>query len=277
MKICIFADPRIRRSVEIADALRKSAHRLGWKSEVVETVHKEPRGDLIAGYGWRNREIFEAYRKAGLHYLYFDLGYWGRKKSRSDVSGYHKAVFDARHATGYFRRGRPHDRMAGAPEIVPWNGGGTHIIVAGLSAKAAMASDRGVMEWEHETIAKLRQITRRPIVYRPKPSWKAARPVDGTIFSPRSQLIGEVLQSAHALVTLHSNAALDALAAGVPIYAEEGVGSVMSMRSLDQIEHPPYPEGREQLFADVGYCHWSVPEIANGTMWAQFMADGMIG
>ena len=276
MKVVVYAEPHTRRSSQIGEALLNGARRMGWSADITPRLHIEAKGDIIAAYGWKNVQMFNAYRKAGRHFLYVDLGYWSRKRSRGDFSGFHKCVLDARHATKYFQRNRPADRIKGAPSIEPWQSSGKHIILAGMSAKGAGASGQPTLAWELATIAKLRKVTDRPIIYRPKPSWRDAKPIDGTTFSPGTQPIAEVLRGAHALVTYHSNASLDALAAGVPIYAHEGLGSVMSMGSLADIETPPRPAGRKQLFADIGYCQWSVAEITDGTMWAQFVADGML-
>lgn len=274
MNVCVFQYQHSR-SKRVAQALAEGAGRVGWKIEITEESHLRPRADILMSYGWVNRPMFEAYRLAGGHYIYVDLGYWTRKRARSDYSGHHKVVLDARHATAYFRRNRPHDRLDGAPPIKPWAKNGRHIVIAGLSAKGAVGSGMRPLAWEHETIARLRQLTDRPIVYRPKPSWRDARPIEKTIFSPSEQPIEEVLQGAHALVTLHSNAALDALAAGVSIYAQEGLSSVMST-PLEEIEKPRRPDDREQFFADVSYCHFTRQEIATGMVFDQFRADGLL-
>lgn len=265
--------PRSRR---IGEALANGARRMGWEVEETTEVHTKPRGHMLAGYGWRNRNTFRAYRAANLPFFYVDLGYWGRKVAGGDYSGFHKVVLNDRHATAYFRRNRPHDRSAAAPPIRPWRTTGSHIVLAGLSAKAAAAIGQRALEWETATIAALRAVTGRPLVYRPKPSWKDAQPIPGTRFSPGSEPIEAVLQNAWALVTLHSNAAVDALAAGIPVYAKEGLASVLSMPSLTEIERPPLPDGREQFIADVGYCHWTRAEIADGTMFRQFQKDGLL-
>lgn len=274
MNVCVFRYQHPR-SKKIADALADGAKRVGWGVVDTEEEHLQPKADMLLAYGWRNQPMFEAYRRAGLHFIYCDLGYWSRKRARSDYGGYHKVVLDGRHATSYFRRNRPGDRLEGAPLIGPWQQGGRHIVLAGLSAKGAVASGMRPLAWEYQTIAALRKLTDRPIIYRPKPSWRDARPIEKTIFSPGEQLIEEVLRGAHMLVTLHSNAALDALAAGVPVHAVEGLASVMST-PLENVENPLRPNDRQQFFADVSYCHWVRTEIASGMVFDQFRADGLL-
>lgn len=275
VRVCIYVD-RHPRSAPIGAALLAGAKRMGWDAFVTRDWHETPRADLLAGYGWCNRAMFEAYRAAGRHFIYVDLGYWHRKQYRSDYGGLHKLVVDGRHATAYFRRNRPRDRLAGAPEIKPWRQNGAHIVLAGLSAKGAASSGLKPLVWEHDIISRLKRVTGRSIVYRPKPSWTSAQPIPGTIFSPPEQPLSEVLADAWALLTLHSNAALDALAAGVPVRAQEGLASVMSMASVECVEFPPCNGDREQLFADIGYCHWTRHEIADGTALALLRDDGLL-
>ncbi len=276
MKVCIFQHKHPR-SRKLAVAFAQGAARMGWQFEHTTELHIVPRADLLLAYGWLNREMFEAYHRAGLHYVYADLGYWARKRDRNDYGGHHKLVVNGRHATGYFQRHpRPGDRLQLAPPLQPWRSGGQNVIIAGLSAKGAIGHGMRPMAWENEVIAKLRKLTDRPLVYRPKPSWKDARPIQGTIFSPGDKPIEAELAEAHALVTVSSNAALDALAAGVPVHALEGLASVMST-PLEQIEQPLRPEGRKQWLQDVSYCHWTRAEVASGTPLAMFRDEGLLG
>lgn len=278
MRVIVLVD-RHPRSKRLSEALASGATRLGWHAEVTDQQHSVPRGDLCVAYGWLpHHETMVTYRKAGASFLHVDLGYWERKRTQGDYGGNHKVVLNARHPTAYFRRRRPATRIDGAPEIQPWRRDGRHIVVAGLSAKGAVSIGRNPLSWEHDVIGRLKRITNRPIVYRPKPSWRDARPIQGTIWSPPEQTIHDALKGAWALVTMYSNAAIDALAAGIPVYAEDGVAKVMSISSLAEIDRPPELslKERKQFLADVGYCHWTKAEIADGTMFRQFVADGLI-
>lgn len=276
MNIVILRYGRNVRSAKIAEALAAAARVMGWPAQVRDDA-PPPRADtLLAAYGWVHRDAFAAQAKAGGRFLYVDLGYWTRKLYQGDYDGLHKVVVGARHATGYFKRGRPHDRLDGAPEVRPWRATGRHIILAGMSGKGAASVGLQPYEWERRMIRQLRKVTDRPILYRPKPSWKQAQPLDGAAFSPRTEPIGVALVDAWALVTPHSNAALDALAAGVPIHAAEGLASVMST-PLDEIETPRRGGDVQQLLADIGYCHWTRSEIADGTMFRMLIEDGMLG
>ena len=278
MKVCVFRyeHPRSKR---MADALEAGVMHMGW--ELVATAQPEMAkkcgADMLMAYGWVNRPLFDYYRSAGRSFLYLDLGYWTRKVSAGDYSGFHKAVVNARHATAYFKRGRPLDRMEDAPIIQPGHFGGDHIVVAGLSGKSAESFGFRPMEWEQQTVEAIRKLCDRPIVYRPKPSWRDARPIAGTRFSSSNETIGKALAGAYGLVTLQSNAAIDALAAGIPHYAEQGLASVVGCRSLEElVKNPRQYHDREQFLADVGYCHWRRSEMEDGSMFRQFLIDGFL-
>jgi hypothetical protein len=276
---CIVLVDRHPRSKRLSEALAAGAVRIGWHAETTDEQHTVPRGDLCVAYGWLpNRDTLSAYRATGAQFLHVDLGYWERKRAQGDYGGNHKVVLNARHPVAYFRRQRAATRVDGAPEVGSWRRDGRHILVAGLSAKGAISIGRNPLSWEHDIIRRLKQITKRPIVYRPKPSWRDARPIEGTIWSPPEQTIDEALRGAWALVTMYSNAAIDALAAGIPVFAEDGVAKAMSMPSLADIEKPPQfsIKERKQFLADVGFCHWTKAEIADGTMFRQFLHDGLI-
>jgi hypothetical protein len=278
VKVIVLVD-RHPRSKRLSEALASGAVKVGWRAEITDEQHSVPRGDLCVAYGWiPNQETIIAYRRAGANFLHVDLGYWARKRQQGDYGGNHKVVLNARHPIGYFRRRRPATRIDGGPEIQPWRQDGQHIVVAGLSAKGAASIGRNPLSWENDIIGRLKKITNRPIVYRPKPSWRDARPIMGTIWSPPEQTIHQALEGAWALVTMYSNAAIDALAAGIPVYAEDGVAKAMSISSLTEINHPPElsVKERKQFLADVGFCHWTKAEIADGTMFRQFVSDGLI-
>lgn len=278
MKFCVFRYEH-RRSKEMADAIERGVQRMGWQLEAtsVREVAAKSDADVFVSYGWVNKSLFDSYLNSGRAYLYIDLGYWHRKNGMGDYSGFHKVVVNARHATDYFQRKRQADRLEDAPEIQPWRDCGDHIIVAGLSGKSAGSWDLRPMEWELRTVEAIRALCDRPIVYRPKPSWRDARPIAGTQFSGGNESIGAVLAGAYGLVTLQSNAAIDALAAGVPFCAEAGLASAVGCRSLEElITRPRRNIDRVQFLADVGYCHWTRAEMADGSMFAQFLADGLL-
>lgn len=222
-------------------------------------------------------KILSDYRAAGKRAIYIDLGYWGRR-NRTRWDGYHKLALNSRHPTDYFQR------IPKGPErfsefgltISPWRKSGRHILLVGMSAKAAHAEGFEPEQWERETIARLRQLTDRPIVYRPKPNWRDARPLEGTQFGQGAAL-ADALVDCHAVVAHHSNAAIDALLAGIPCICPEGAASVLSGHQLEQIENPPMPDGREQWACDLAWTQWTVEEMEAGLAYRYLVTEGLLG
>lgn len=279
MKVVIYEQRSHVRSKIICDAMQLGISRCG--DFVVRTYADQFRsaGDewaVFYGLDGKLKEIFDTYSKLG-RAVYVDLGYWGRTQG-GKLAGFHKIVLNGRHPEGYHRRGYPSDRFAAHNvAIQPWRSGGTHILIAGMSDKAAFYAGFKVEEWERETIAKLQAVTTRPIVYRPKPSWKAARPIDGVQYSEPAVPLELAMKHAWAVVTHHSNVAVDAILAGVPAFCWHGVAREMSSQDIGQIEHPFRPEGRLEWASDIAYTQWSVVEIAYGLPWAHFKREGLVG
>lgn len=276
MKICIYSDLHPR-SKYVSQSMYEGANAVGLDVEITHDRHFEPRGDILVAYGWKNEDMFSAYEKAGLHYLYIDLGYWGRRHFESKYGGYYKVVLNGRHPTRYFRRrARSFDRLDGnTPEVKPWRVAGNNIIVAGHSDKAALSIGRRFGEWEEDTISKIKKVSNLPIVYRPKPCHGVVRPIQDTTFSHRFESIYHIFDNAYVLVAYHSNVAIEALAYGVPVIVEDGPCATMGS-CLDKIDNLYRPQDREQFVADLSYCQWRRSEMSNGGVYQQFMDDGLI-
>jgi hypothetical protein len=223
---------------------------------------------ILWGYVETCQEIMRAYKAAGKVAVYLDLAYWER-------DSYYKVSINARHPTEYFQK-RNHDdarRRKFIKSVAPFKTG-SWILVAGMGAKAAWAEKcEPVNSWERTAIEGIKYHTDRPIVFRPKTG--VVGPIDGTIFGA-DQLLSVQLDKAHAVVTHHSNVAVEGLVAGVPAFAWYGVSSVMGLQDLSKIEAPYYPENREQWLNDVAYTQWSVDELRDGICWRHLKDEGLV-
>lgn len=211
--------------------------------------------------------------------VYVDLGYWGRREG-GRWTGFHKVVVNARHPVAYFRKPQ-HDRKRihhfSGLLAQPWTLTGNHILLAGMGDKGALAEGFEPEQWERQAIDILQAATDRPILYRPKPSWKTAKPIPGTLYSdPAKRVVEDELQNCWAVVTHHSNVAVDALVAGVPTFCWGGVAADLSSQKLHQIERPIYAEGRDGWMADIAYTQWSVAEMERGDCWRHLRTEGLV-
>lgn len=223
--------------------------------------------------------------------VYVDLGYWGRRAG-GRWAGYHKVVVNDRHPTAYFqRRPMPPDRLArfhvkpligysGFQHIQAWRPKSAPILLAGMGDKGAIAEGFRPEQWERDMVEQIRRHTRRPILYRPKPSWKGAKPIEGCGYSSVLVTAEKELEKAWCVVTHHSNVAVDAMVQGIPAFVASGVASRLCehVSSIDDIECPA-PKSQvdvEQFCADLAYTQWNIDEMKKGLPWQHLKAEGLI-
>lgn len=270
------------RAKTICDAMFAGIKLVGDAVEVVpEISYNRVRYDVAVFYGYKSKlpQVMADYRAAGRQAVYVDLGYWGRRVG-GKRAGYHKIAINARHPTAYFQQRKHIDDRARALNVaaLPWqdNGRRGHIIVAGMSKKSSIAEDVPFQSWETKAIRDIARFTDRRIVYRPKPSCKFSKPIAGAEFSTDEQTFEQALVGAHAVVTHHSNVAVEAIAAGVPAFCWHGVAKPMSLQDLSKIEDPWRPDGREQWISDICYTQFTVEEMTRGVPWRHLKEEGLI-
>lgn len=278
LEVKLFEIDSHHRSKVVVQAMAKGISRVGDRPAIKPAVNYRPDDQVIVFYGLVGA-LAKAIRRqqaVGGTAIYVDLGYWGRRQG-GRWTGYHKIAVNSRHPTEYFQR-RPHDetrfRRLGV-SMMPWKRG-RNILIAGMGDKGSLAEGFQPGEWERSAVEQLRKLTDRPIIYRPKPSWLKARTIDGTIFSPPRQKIEEVLADCHAVVTHHSNVAVDGLMDGIPAFCFEGVAVPMALADLTRIEHPEYPADRQRWANDIAWTQWSIAEMAEGLPWRHLKDEGLL-
>lgn len=215
--------------------------------------------------------IMSGYNVAGKAAVYLDLAYWHRNT-------HYKVSVGARHPTKYFQKVQhPNDRWlrvgGGYRNYRGRDDGATKILIAGMSAKAAWAEKcEPVESWERNAVAELHKYTDKAIVYRPKPSWSGAKPIPGAEFNKGPLSFDNI----HAVVTHHSNVAVEGLVAGIPAFVWDGVAVPMGLQDLSKIETPYYPRNRELWLHNVAYCQWTLEEMGNGTCWRHLKSEGLV-
>jgi hypothetical protein len=292
LKIAFWHSSKPRERI-LADAFADGVRESGDTCEKIslgaplEMYPMPPYCDVAVMVGVKSRELYRAHTRAGIHVLYLDKGYT-RHAAPGDVKlwEYWRVSLDAHHPTEWIADQRsPDDRLDRLDLVMqPWrkHGDEKHIVLAGSSAK--YHEFYGLKEpsgWARKVIAALRELTDRPIVYRPKPSWSDAVPIAGATFSQGQKSIDEELIGAHLLVTHGSNAVFEAVLLGVPcIVLGEAVAKPLSDTELTKasVADPrlaTYKE-RHQWLANLAYWQWTMPEIAAGKMW-QFMRPKIYG
>lgn len=280
MNVLFYASDKDR-EYSIAEAYKKGIEKHGDHCRILPTADVEGVDEwadvaaMIGVKGW-SRLLMDTYIAAGKHTTLIDKGYLsGAKGPRSKFC---RVSVDSFQPLEYFQAfPRPDDRFKELKIDLKPTPHGKNIIIAGGSLKYAQwhgFNGRYGMDpmttWAFDVINNLKERTSAPLVYRPKPSWQDARPLPGARFSRAPITIDEELANAYGLCTYGSNAALDALIAGVPTYVlGDGIVKPLSRTSLKEIHNPLYPTDAEryQLLCDISYCQWNLKEFESGEAW----------
>lgn len=223
--------------------------------------------------GVKSRELWHANHRAGLHLIMLDKGYV-RHSGTSRTWEYWRVSVDSHHPTQHLMRvDHPSDRFEKLGlKVKPWRSSGRHIVFAGSSAKYhEFYGLHDPTRYAEKIFKQIRRVTQnREIVYRPKPSWHDAVPIDGTTYSTGPESILDVLQGAHCLITHGSNACFEATLNGVPsIILGDGVAKPISSTDLNDIVRPKTAKDKErnQWLWNLAYWEWTMTEMHSGETW----------
>lgn len=280
LKVGFFRSDKTRERI-VAEAFIKGVNACG--DDGVVLADKDYKGitpnldvAVIMGISRAAKEYFHKYIDAGKHVIYIDKGFTRHTDDKygNRLPKYYRTSVDAFQATGYFmKQDRPSDRWkALILELEPWRKAGDHVIVAGGSEKYSFWHEHegGATGWAWATIDEVRKYTRRPIIYRPKPSWAEAVPISGTRFSRPPVGLRQELENCWALITFGSNAAVTAVCLGVPVFVlGDGIAKPMGLSDLSKIEEPYYPPDKERRkWANcLAYAQFSLDEMRDGIAW----------
>jgi hypothetical protein len=234
----------------------------GARAPLVPPDRLQPEGD-VAVYGRLRgcQEIVNAAVRDGRSFYYIDRGYFGASRDK-DYSGYFRVTRDALQHSG---RGRPaFDRLARlGVKVKPWRASGGHILVCPPGRMFGRISGFDSDQWTLEILRALRPVTDRDIVVRTKPEGPNIH---------RAPL-REDLVDCHAVVTHSSNAAVEALIAGVPVFCTDPCAAfAMGTPDVSRIEAPAMPDGREEWAATLAANQWTLEEFESGLAWGMLNA-----
>lgn len=268
-----------RRSAAVADAMAAGMKRCGVKVvRRTEAQYRGPEGDVAVFYGLEGKLLraLGDYPAEGGTAVHLDLGIWQRHAG-GRYRGFHRVAVNGRwsqpHLSG-IRRGPERLRRLGVA-VEPWrHAPHGRILLAGMGEKAALHVGHAAEAWERRAIAAIRGVTARRIVYRPKPSWLGARPIEDVDYEAPVRDID--WRDTWCLVTHHSNAAVEAIAAGVPAIVAEGPAAEMALRDPARVEWPWRPDGRAQWLQDLAWWQWDIAEMGEGSCWRWLRDEGLV-
>lgn len=241
-----------------------------------ETIEIPPDSSEVACMvGVKSGHLYRAHLRAGMRIVYIDKGYVRSREDNQEGWKYWRVSIGGHHPTKYIADAAyPSDRWeALGLGVLPWRtpDAGLHIVLAGSSEKYHQFYGlKHPTNYARKLVGKIREVSERKIIYRPKPSWRAAERIDGTEFSVGGS-INDVLKDAHALVTHGSNACFEAMLMGVPsIIMGDAVARPISSTSVEVVEDPllATDEERLRILQNLAYFQWTLREMAEGRAWS---------
>lgn len=253
MRCEILARPcMIRRAKWMLSAL---ARHCPWPAKIV--MHPTGTADVLVVYGLGEpirRAWWLEHLAAGRHGVGIDLGYWNRQgtdaRMRFSVDADHPAI----------DRAYPLDRMRhdGIELRDDYDARGP-IVLVGLGVKQVGKTGQPYQSWEQGMVRQIAEAYPvREIVYRPKSDPGAQLDGCRTVGGGK---IEDVLRGASLAVMGHSNVALDACMANIPVVCDGGIASSLYGSDLAEPVLPAYHH-RQQLLAAASYWQWSPSEAA---------------
>ena len=139
------------------------------------------------------------------------------------------------------------------------------VVICGQVPWDASVQRSDHIKWCQETVAMLRAMTHRKLIFRPHPmiEGKVDYEVGGVVMSHYA--LEEDLLHAHAVVTFNSNSAVEAVIQGIPVFvADKGtMARDVANWELSDIERPKKPP-RQKWASNLAYAQWNLEEIAAG-------------
>ena len=196
-------------------------------------------------------------------FYFMDTGYFGNERTQSNPNGWkywHRIVKnDLQHNEII---DRPGDRFATFKrKFVPWRTSGRKILVAAPDEKPMKFYEKDLESWLTETVNTIKQYTDRPVEIRRRNKLRLDRMTSDT-------LADALNNDVFALVTFQSNAAVESVFQGIPVFvlAPTCAAAPVGLKDLSKIETPYYPD-RDKLQAwgnHLAYGQFHISEIKNG-------------
>jgi hypothetical protein len=180
------------------------------------------KADIFVTYGTGHpirRPWWQAHRRKGGRCIGLDLGYW----DRADPDAAMRVTLDTDHPPQWIRREPATRWRATGISLREDADPDGPIVVVGMGRKSLQVLREKPLQWETALLPRLRALGRE-IVYRPK---RPTDPVPKGLRALRDQPIADVLRGASLVVCRHSNVAVDACIAGVPVACDGGAASAL--------------------------------------------------
>lgn len=215
---------------------------------------------VLFGIGGISKEVWDAYRAAGITTILWDKGYTRR------TSHYRVTIntFQPKLVPCEPKRFR---RLGIA--MAPLQSRGNHILFDGASNKYCQWQGLGELTaWGESIVAKIRSITTLPVIYRPRPTHNEPVAIEGTELSVGP--LRDDFNRARVVVSYGGNIGVDAQLEGLPTFAiGDSIARQVSETNWELLTRPrnPTPEERQSWVSSLAYWQWTETEIVDGLAW----------
>jgi len=202
------------------------------------------------------RPLITEWRATGRRWAYWDRAYC-RRVFATDLppginGGYYRVQLDDFQMKKIKQVSDARWRLMDTP-VWDWRPEGKHIVIAEPSE--TYQKFHGIEGWTKRTVAEIKKYTDRPLVFRNKEMQRSGRKLH------------EDLKGAHCLVTHGSNAAVEAVIMGCPVFVDEtSAASLVGHTDISKIEEPIYPD-RQAWCNSLAHNQWNEAEMCNGKVW----------
>lgn len=261
------------REPALAHAFRRALVILGWTESNIENC------DLAIWWGMPPEHRQWLQKLKGKPYIVVEFPFWGRGNKHNYRGGMYKISLNGLHPNDCFWQNADESRTTrtGAPIIQPWRNKSGKIFIAGMGQKGCDIYGYDYGTWDVNAAMEISKHTDRKISYRPKPSYKVVPQFKNPVtVEQRKCSLSSLMHNIHLLVTHHGNSAVEALAQGVPVLTNDGVGKLMGINDFSQVETPFFPENRKEFFDQLAWWQWSYGEIEKGLPLKWLMSKGLI-
>lgn len=201
---------------------------------------------MVYGTGHPGRRPWQLkHLQKGGHLIGWDLGYWQREVNGTFTM---RATLDADHPQRFIRAEPPERWDAAGIKLRSDADPAGPVIVVGMGPKANRAHGLRPLAWEARAAAAAAK-TGREVVYRPKRPGDPKLPGLRVLPGP----IEEALKGASLVVCRHSNVAIDACIAGVPVVCDDGAAAALYR---GKVPDPTIPTREERLAFLRGLAWW---------------------
>lgn len=220
-----------------------------WPGDEKRLVYGPPPDDgspfVIWGQRWTTEAVLPKAIRTGRQFWYIDNGFMNPANGRE--TGYHRITYKGMTP---ILMDDPEPRLE--IPLAPWRGIGWHIVLALPGDWFGRSIGFDMPEWIEAAPTRVRSFTKRRVLVRPKGT---KRPLEND------------LRGAWALVTHSSNAAVDAVRMGIPVFVEPtSAAAPVGNLDLGNLENPEMPD-RQKWWRSLMNQQFTVDEMANGTAW----------